>query len=234
MNETTLYLIIFGLLAIPLAYLIGSFSNSIFISRLLYKKDIREYGSKNAGGTNAGRVFGRGFGITIIILDMLKAIFVYYALYLTMMWSGLSNEVAAHIISGVALLALSIGHCYPLFYGFRGGKGVAIFAGLIVASNWLLTLLGIIIFFLIVSQKKIVSIASMGSAAILALLSFLYFIPAMQSIVAGLYVVPNISVYTSLLTILTLFLIFQHRDNIKRLKAGTENVIGQKKQGGSN
>ena len=105
-----------------LSYIIGSISPSLLIGKILYKTDIREFGSKNLGGSNAGRILGKKIGIVVIILDFLKG---FFAVWLTVLLFNSNENVA---LSGLSVI---LGHLFPLFARFRGGKGVATTGGVL-------------------------------------------------------------------------------------------------------
>ncbi|MBR6233286.1 MAG: glycerol-3-phosphate 1-O-acyltransferase PlsY [Erysipelotrichaceae bacterium] len=193
-----------------IGYLIGSIPWGLVIGKVFFHKDIRNYGSGNLGGTNAARVLGTPVGILVILLDALKALIVM---------------VLCHMLNpGFELyagLAVCIGHCFPIFAGFKGGKAVACSYGYLlglaiyVTHEYLFTfILPIVIFFAVLLPSKMVSLSSMigvSSAAILIFLS--------GNHLAGL-----------LTACLAAFVIYRHKANIQRIKNGTESKIGSKKK----
>ncbi len=192
------------------AYLIGSIPWGLVIGKIFFDTDIREYGSGNLGGTNAGRVLGTRYGILVILLDGLKAL-----LLMTL----------AHFVSpGIerfAGLGVCIGHCFPLFAGFKGGKAVACTYGYLVGlalyvnHEWLFTfLLPWLLFFLILAATRMVSLSSMVSVTSAAFLIF-FFVNRTSGI---------------LVFLLALFVIYRHKANIQRILNGTESKIGTKKK----
>ena len=228
-SELIKILVVFGIIAIPSGYLLGSLSNSILISKYYYRKDVRDHGSHNAGGTNTARVLGPKIGILVIILDMIKSAGLYWALNGVMLGFNLTSgpeAIWAQVISLVSLFTLTLGHNFPLFFKFKGGKGVAFYAGILVASNWIFTIVGLIIFVLIVVIKKYVSLSSMVTSSILALISLIYLVPELQNF-GYYYSYTNPLVFALALFLLAGFIIYQHRGNIARLLSGTENKIGQ-------
>ena len=190
-----------------IGYLFGSIPFALIIGKVFHNIDIRNHGSGNLGGTNAGRVLGRQSGIAVMALDVLKAIIPVLVIV------GLGNMNYA-IIAG---FGITVGHCYPLFANFRGGKAVSTVYGFIGActlSNlaqltWLL-LLPLFIFFAITKTTKYVSLGAMSSLGIANILS--YFVQA------------NILLSISI-TILWVFVVFRHIPNIKNLLNKNERKV---------
>jgi len=206
-------------------YLIGSINNAIIISNLFFKRDVRNYGSKNAGGTNTGRVFGRKAGITVMVLDILKSVFVYWAITLVFHFTNVGLYVDHAATLYFAMILVALGHCYPVYYKFKGGKAVSVVAGFILATNWVFTILGALIFFLILKLRKMVSYASILMAAIIVALTPILFIPVLGRISFYPLVVDNLYYYIPTLVGLCILLILKHRTNIERLQKGTESKI---------
>jgi len=188
-------------LLILLAYLLGSVPFGIIFARLLGGVDPRTTGSGNIGATNVRRAAGKTAGALTLIMDILKgAIPVIVAIKL-----GLPYAYVATIG-----LAAFLGHLYPLFLGFRGGKGVATACGVLFVISPLATVLAIAVFILTVALTKFVSLGSM-----LAALSMPVF----------LYLLLGANDYTMLGIIIAFFIILKHKGNIKRLLSGVENRI---------
>ncbi|MDY0214144.1 MAG: glycerol-3-phosphate 1-O-acyltransferase PlsY [Bacilli bacterium] len=206
-------------------YLIGSVNNAVIISNLFFKKDIREYGSKNAGGTNAGRVFGRKVGALVMILDVFKSIISYWLITLIFLFTNLGTRIDYNAALHFAMILTALGHCYPVFYKFKGGKAVSVVAGFVVATNWLLTLVGLLIYYLLLKWKRIVSLASILTASSLVLLSLLLLIAPLRQISFYPLASQNLHYYIPTLIGLCILLILKHRTNIERLQKGTENTI---------
>lgn len=210
-----------------IGYVIGSIPTSIIISKKVKKIDIREYGSHNAGGTNVGRVLGKKYGAIVILLDMLKTIIPVWAVYLLLTYTPLNkhllgNEIAFYIYP--LALFISIGHCFPLFASFKGGKAVSTCAGTILAFSLPITLFTALCYLIILKIKKHVSLSSIICSIILFILSFLVLIPEINNWI--LY--PPLNPHFMLIIIMFLesvLLIIRHSSNIKRLLNGTENKI---------
>lgn len=192
------------IIIILLGYLIGSIPFALIIGKGFYNTDIRKSGSGNLGGTNAGRTLGRKAGIAVMVLDILKA---FFAIILAV---ALTKAFNMDVDPKIAGLAAVFGHSYPIFAGFRGGKGVACAAGYLLATNPLLLLVGIIILLINLRIHHMVSLGVIITLVIVAIIS--YFIPIFES--------DKYSV-----TVVAAFIIFQHRSNIKRIINGTENKV---------
>lgn len=184
------------------AYLLGSFSTSITVSKLFYHQDIRQMGSGNAGATNTLRNFGAHKALLVMLGDGLKAVLA--------MWMArwLVGPEAMLYAGGVAVL----GHIFPVYYGFQGGKGVMSAAAMILAFDWRMFLIMLAVFASTVLLTRIVSLAS-----ILAAVSFL---PSML-----LFHRDNLW-YVLFSRGLAAVVIWKHRSNIRRLKQGTESKLG--------
>ncbi len=224
---TLLLTIIVYLLAIVLSYLLGSISTSIIVSKHFYHKDIREFGSKNAGGTNVGRVLGKKAGIVVILIDMAKAAFVYWGVYLLVKIPALNDVFAPDLLISLSITALLIGHCYPLFFNFRGGKAVSTLAGFTIASNWIFTITGLLIFLGVLKWKKYVSLSSIVTGLFLMIASWILFFIKSPF---GFYLSStNLLFYALSMTAYALILIYRHRENIKRLfKKGERKITWMK------
>lgn len=193
------------LLAIT-AYLIGSIPTGIIVAKILGAPDPRTIGSGNIGATNVGRAGGKAAGIITLIGDVLKGfLIILLAFYIF----GNSPKEAS-----IAGLAVFLGHLFPLFLKFRGGKGVATALGVFLAIGPLQATLALVLFIIIAAIFKYVSVGSIIAAAS---------IPVFFSFFA--YSQP----YVPLAAIIAVFIILKHSDNIKRLIQGTENKIGRKK-----
>lgn len=189
---------IFALILV-LAYLLGSIPSGLLIGKSFYGKDIREHGSGNLGGTNTFRTLGVKAGMIVTIMDILKGT---VATLLPLLF-----ESDVHmLLAGVFAV---IGHMYPVFANFRGGKAVATSAGVLLGYNYILFLILLAVFFICLYATKYVSLSSM----IAALLAFTY------SIFTG--DIPLIIV----VGILTIFVVYRHRANIVRIKNKTEPKI---------
>ncbi len=187
------------------AYLIGSLSAAIIVCKLMGLKDPREGGSKNPGATNVLRLHGKTAGILSLMGDLFKGVIpVLIARY-----SDTPDWVVA--LSG---LAVFLGHLFPVFFNFKGGKGVATSLGVLLATSWLLGLSFMLTWVTVASISRYSSLAGMTAALCLPIFA--------------LWLTSNIA-YPFVFLIMAIFLITRHQQNIKRLLAGTESKIGQKK-----
>ncbi|MCC5802518.1 MULTISPECIES: glycerol-3-phosphate 1-O-acyltransferase PlsY [Rossellomorea] len=191
-------MMIFALILI-LSYLLGSIPSGLLIGKTFYGKDIREHGSGNLGGTNTFRTLGVKAGMIVTIMDILKGTL---ATLLPLMFASDVHMLLAGVFA-------VIGHMYPVFANFRGGKAVATSAGVLLGYNYILFLILLAVFFICLYATKYVSLSSM----IAAVLAFTY------SVFTG--DIPLIIV----VGILTIFVIYRHRANIVRIKNKTEPKI---------
>jgi acyl phosphate:glycerol-3-phosphate acyltransferase len=198
------------LLLIILAYLIGSIPTSVWVSRRFFGIDIRDYGSGNAGATNTYRVLGAKWGTLVMIVDMLKGI-IATSLYILLPHYMHDEWDRTNLMVGLGLAAV-IGHIFPLWAGFRGGKGVATLFGMIVAIQPLVAVCCIGVFMLVLYLTRFVSLSS-----ILAGISFAVFILFIFNDDVTLYRVFSVAV--ALMVILT------HQKNINRIINGTESKV---------
>ncbi len=198
-----------------LSYLVGSINCSILISRLL-KKDVRESGSGNAGATNMARTFGTGVGVVTMLCDFLKAL-------LPLLLTRVIFQQFYHLDYWQALVAFSgfccsLGHAYPVFFGFRGGKSVTVVGMTFLVVDWRCFVVGISVFVLIVALTRYVSLGSM--------------LAGISGPVTMFFVCRNSTgqYYTvACLAGLAVMIIWLHRENVKRLLHGTEHKFKSKK-----
>ncbi len=210
-------------LVILLSYLIGAFPTALIAGKIIQRIDIREHGSGNVGATNVFRVLGWKAGLTVLLIDILKGFAPVW--WLTRLipsdQSGLEILALFQILAGLAAIC---GHIWTIFAGFRGGKGVGTAAGVFLAMQPVPVLLCLVIFILIVSFTRYVSLGSMTAAAALPFL-----------LLIKMYVF-KIEVAVSFLIlafILAVLIIITHRENIKRLVRGTENKLSFSPQKGT-
>jgi acyl-phosphate glycerol 3-phosphate acyltransferase len=187
-------------LGATMAYLLGSIPSGLWIGRKFFQIDIRQHGSGNLGATNSFRILGKKAGTIVLLMDLLKGS-ISVLLLKQMDLHGISPLI-------IALFAV-IGHTYPLFANFKGGKAVATFAGVILAYQPVLFLIGLGIFILTLAISKMVSFTSMLTISIGVLLS-LYF---------------QDMVLTTIALLADIFIIYRHRTNIQRILNGTEAKV---------
>ena len=191
---------------IIISYLLGNISGGMIFGKLLFNKDIRDYGSKNAGTTNALRVFGIKAGALTFIVDVLKSLL---ACFIGMKLLGLSGILLAGIF-------VVIGHNWPIFLNFKGGKGIASSFGFIMFLDYKIAIVAIIIFITIVILTKYISLGSMLTTTLVLPISYIFFG------YRNIYVLLTFLFQASLS-------IFRHNSNIMRLINGNENKIKIKK-----
>jgi glycerol-3-phosphate acyltransferase PlsY len=195
---------------IILAYLLGSIPTSLIISRTQFNIDIRDYGSGNAGATNTFRVLGSKWGSIVMFLDVLKGIL---AVKLTLLLPFYSENEFARTNFQIGLgLAAVLGHIFPIWADFRGGKGVATLFGLIIAISPYTALGCVGVFLLVLFLTRFVSLSS-----ILASMAFPVFILVIFNVENDAYRI--FAIVVALLVVLT------HQKNIGRLLSGSENKV---------
>lgn len=195
-----------------LAYFIGSISFSVIFTRKFAGFDVRDKGSKNAGTTNVLRTAGAKLAVLTLICDILKGVIVILiAILVNKLW-GNSDIVLLKYLAGFFVI---LGHTFPIFFEFRGGKGVATALGVLITLNWKIGLICLIFGIIIIAISKMVSVASLLSAILYPILTIF---------------MTEFNISSFLISILiALLIVFNHRKNLKRIKDGTENKISFKK-----
>lgn len=214
-----------ALIVAALAYLLGSISFSILFTRKLHNADIRTLGSGNAGMTNVMRSVGLKAGLLTFVFDFLKGAVSVEAGRLIFQYFGAQAGMPACFAQYGAYLAglfCMIGHIYPLYFGFRGGKGVLSSAATLALVDWRFFAVAIGIFLLVFALTRIVSLGSILGAASFPISNFLFIY--FQDYRAGASELPLSYVWitTAFAVVISSLLIFKHRENIRRLKTGTE------------
>ena len=200
-----------------IAYLLGSISFSVIISKKMAGFDVREKGSGNAGTTNVLRTVGKKASIITLVCDILKgvvAILVAYVAGLIM-----KDSVDKALLIELAGIAVILGHTFPIFFGFKGGKGIATALGVLMMTNWNIGLICLVFALVLMILTRMVSLGSIAAAVLFPVL--IIFMPHTAYLVDGNYII-----YSILLAVLV---VFNHRSNVKRLLTGTENKIDFKK-----
>ncbi|MEQ6353245.1 glycerol-3-phosphate 1-O-acyltransferase PlsY [Lysinibacillus sp. M3] len=193
-------------LIILCAYLIGSIPSGLWVGKIFYKTDIREHGSGNLGATNTFRILGKKAGIVVTIMDVLKGTAAVLLVALPVF-----SDVSIHSL--ILGLVAVVGHMFPIFAGFRGGKAVATSAGVLLGYSWPLFILLFIAFALTLKITKIVSLTSMIAALVALIYSIVY------------YFVTGDFALGILVACLFTFIMYRHRANIARIKNGTEPKV---------
>ena len=196
---------------IPLAYMLGSIPTAVWVGKWFYSIDIRDHGSGNAGATNALRILGPKAGIPVLLFDMLKG-WLAVSLFHLQNESLSGTEAENLILIGLGLLAV-IGHIFPVFAGFRGGKGVATIAGVCIAIVPAATGLSLMVFIIVLLATKYVSLGSITAG-----ISFPFW---------TIFVINEASVSLWVFSVLaSVLLVLTHRKNIIRLIRGEERKAG--------
>lgn len=195
------------------AYLFGSISFGIIFSKLVLHDDIRNHGSGNTGMTNALRSYGKKAAIFIFIGDFLKGYLGAIAVQLI-----LKNTLA----TAIACIFILLGHMYPIFFGFRGGKGIATAAGIIMFTDPIILAILLTIFFIIVIFTKYISAGSVCVAILYPISTTIKLKLANTSLTADDFAIIFMTI------VVCAIVLFRHKDNIKRLCSGTENKFSVK------
>jgi acyl phosphate:glycerol-3-phosphate acyltransferase len=211
------------ILLVLLAYLTGSFPSAVWVGKFFYNTDVREYGSGNAGATNTFRVLGKGAGIPVLFMDVLKGwLSVNYVCFISNV-DVLSPELffENQLAFGIAAV---VGHLFPVYTGFRGGKGIATMLGLLIALQPLAALFSFIVFVIVFLISKYVSLAS-----IIASFAFSIFTLLGLSFIGGSFEIYMLRSINSSLNLFAIFVpilsLITHQKNIERLIRGEETKI---------
>lgn len=193
------------------AYLLGSIPTSVWVGRIWFGLDIREHGSGNAGATNTFRVLGKKAGIFVMLVDILKGLLAATVALILLRQGYIESEMLIlwKLILGIVAI---IGHILPVFVGFRGGKGVATLAGMMMGVQWEITLICVFIFLITLLLSNYVSLSSM-----VASLSFPLLVVLVHGFQQDNLILPVFGFA------LFVAVVFTHRKNIKRLIRGDEN-----------
>lgn len=203
-------------IAAALGYFLGSINSAIIVSKIVSGKDIREFGSGNAGMTNVLRTFGKVPAAFTVLGDFSKGIIAVLLARVIFSAMGIDFMDGAYVAGFFALL----GHLFPIYFGFKGGKGVLISAAIILVINPIVFLVLVVTFFTTVFISKIVSLSSIISAVVYPIATLVVLYINNQPVLGS----------TLFALLMSVIVIYMHRENIKRLINGTENKFGQKKQ----
>lgn len=200
-----------------IAYAIGSVNFSIIFSKKFAGFDVREKGSGNAGTTNMLRSAGKGLAALTLICDILKGV----VAVLVAFWIGkIATNVKPEILVQLAGLFAVVGHTFPVYFGFKGGKGVATSLGILLMTNWQLGLICLVFALVLMALTRVVSMGSIAAAILYPILTLF--------VGGGHYIVESSGLgngYFIYSVILAVIVIFNHRENIKRILSGKENKI---------
>ena len=205
---------IYPLLATLLAYLIGSLSFAVIVSKCMGLNDPRTYGSKNPGATNVLRSGSKAAAIVTLVLDALKG----WLPVALVRWFGEPYGLGEGTVALVGLAAF-LGHLYPVYFRFQGGKGVATALGVLLGIHWLLGLGTVVTWLIIAVFFRYSSLASLVAAV---------FAPVFYVLVAGAFWYLDKSILMAI-AVMSVLLIYRHRENINRLLQGKESRLGKSK-----
>ena len=201
-----------------IAYAIGSVNFSVILSRKMAGFDVREKGSGNAGSTNMLRSVGKKAAILTLICDILKGI---GAILIAWIVGKIAKDVDRVLLIQIAGILVVVGHTFPIFFEFRGGKGVATSLGVLLITNWQIGLICLTFALVIMILSRKVSLGSIGAAVLF---------PVLTIFITSNYIIDsNGTKYLVYSLILAAIVIFNHRENIKRLLNGTESTLSFKK-----
>lgn len=204
------------LLMLVVGYLLGSLNFSIIFTKIFAKTDVRDHGSGNAGFTNTIRTAGKKVGILVFIFDALKAIGAILIAIAVEKWFSFDGFVQYGKYA--ASLGAVLGHNFPLYYGFRGGKGIVVSISVIFMLNWITGLFTLGAFLIVFAITGIVSLSSLtGSVIVAVCTAVMYFMGKVDGVQLVLMIVLGVLAF------------YMHRSNIKRLINGTESSFKNKK-----
>ena len=208
---------VFNVITAIIAYLIGSVNFSVILSKKMAGFDVREKGSGNAGTTNMLRSVGKKAAALTLICDVLKGVIAI----LIAMFIGWAFKVENQsLLVQIAGIAVVIGHTFPIFFGFKGGKGVATSLGILIMSNWQIGLICVVFGVVLIALTRMVYLGSCAAAVLFKVLTLF---------ITENYIVTQGSGYLVYSIILAVIVLFNHRSNIKRILTGKENKISFKK-----
>ncbi len=205
-----------------IAYLLGSISFSVIFTKKLAGFDVRQKGSGNAGSTNVLRTAGKKPAILTLICDILKGVIAILIAYLIGKIFNFDIKMSALLVQ-IAGIFVVIGHTFPVFFGFKGGKGVATALGVLLVTNWQIGLICLVFALVLMALTRIVALGSIAAAILFPVLCFF---------ITNNYLVGDSSTRMSYLVfgiIMAIIVIFNHRSNIQRMASGTENRLIFKK-----
>ncbi len=199
-----------------IAYLIGSVNFSVILSKKMAGFDVREKGSGNAGTTNMLRSVGKKAAFITLVCDILKGV---VAILIAIAIGLIGNIENKSILVQIAGIAVVLGHTFPIFFGFKGGKGVATSLGILLMTNWQIGLICLVFALVLMALTQMVSLGSCAAAV-------LY--PILTLFINENFIVSEGSGYFIYSIILAIIVLFNHRNNIQRMLNGTENKISFK------
>lgn len=205
-----------------IAYLIGSINFSVILSKKIAGFDVREKGSGNAGSTNMLRSVGKKAAAITLICDILKGII---AVLIAVVLGWIFKDCDKALLVQIAGILVVVGHTYPIFFGFKGGKGVATSLGVLLITNFQLGLICLVFALVLIVLTRMVSVGSIGAAILFSVLTLfvnMHILPCNFLVTEG-------SGFLTYSILLAALVIFNHRTNIQRILSGNENKISFKK-----
>ena len=209
-----------GIIIAIIAYCIGSINFSVLISKKMAGFDIREKGSGNAGTTNMLRSIGKKAAIVTLLCDIIKGII---AIGISILMGNIVKGANKELLLQIAGIAVVLGHTFPIFFGFKGGKGVATSLGILLISNWKIGLICLVFAVVLIILTRMVSLGSCSAAVLFPVLT-LFINDSYTVLTEG----KSGSTYFVYSIILAIIVLYNHRTNIQRLLNGTENKLSFK------
>ena len=200
---------------------IGSINFSVILSKKMAGFDIREKGSGNAGSTNMLRSVGKKAAALTLVCDILKGV---VSISIAMILGNIIQSLDKELLVQIAGIAVVVGHTFPIFFGFKGGKGVATSLGVLILSNWQIGLICLVFALVLMALTRMVSLGSCAAAVLFPVLTL--FINDNYTVLSE---GKNGNVYFIYSVILAIIVLYNHRSNIKRILNGTENKLSFKK-----
>lgn len=210
-------MVVYIIIAI-ISYLIGSVNFSVILSKRIAGFDVREKGSGNAGSTNMLRSVGKGAAALTLVCDILKGV---VAIGIAILFGNMVPDSNKELLLQIAGVMVVIGHTFPVFFNFKGGKGVATSLGVLLLSNWQIGLICLVFALVLMALTRMVSLGSCTAAVLFPVLTL--FIDQHYTILTE---GKSGNVYFIYSVILAAIVLFNHRENIKRIYNGTENRLG--------
>ena len=203
-----------------IAYLIGSINFSVLISKKMAGFDVREKGSGNAGTTNMLRSVGKKAAVITLFCDILKGV---VSIIIAIIVGNIAKNLDRELLLQIAGIAVVLGHTFPVFFGFKGGKGVATSLGVLLMSNWQIGLICLVFAVVLMALTRMVSLGSCAAAVLFPVLTL--FINQHYTVLTD---GKSGRVYFIYSVILAIIVLYNHRSNIKRILSGTENKLSFK------
>ncbi len=213
-------MIVYVIMAI-IAYLIGSVNFSVIFSKKFAGFDVREKGSGNAGSTNMLRSVGKKAAALTLVCDVLKGV---VAIVIAIILGNIIQDSNKELLLQIAGIAVVLGHTFPIFFQFKGGKGVATSLGILLMSNWQIGLICLVFALVLMALTRMVSLGSCAAAVLFPVLTL--FINDHYTVLTEGKQGSTYLVYSIIMAVIVLF---NHRSNIKRILNGTENKLSFKK-----